>query len=59
MLERMFTIKAAAVFLQLKEYTIRKDITDKQIIAYKIGTEWRIKEIDLLDFVNNSHCNND
>ena len=47
----MYTVYEVAETLKLDAETIRRYINSKKIRAYKIGKEWRIKESDLLEFI--------
>ena len=48
----LMTVHDAAVFLQIRESTVRALIKDKRMRAVKIGKEWRITQVDLLAFLN-------
>jgi excisionase family DNA binding protein len=50
--EPMLTVHDAAAKLQIAEETVRGLIRDKQLRAIKIGKEWRIATVDLLEFLN-------
>lgn len=47
----MYTVYEVAETLKLDAETIRRYINREKIRAYKIGKEWRIKESDLLEFI--------
>lgn len=47
----MYTVYEVAETLKLDAETIRRYINSEKIRAYKIGKEWRIKESDLLEFI--------
>lgn len=47
----MYTVYEVAETLKLDTETIRRYINSEKIRAYKIGKEWRIKESDLLEFI--------
>ena len=47
----MYTVYEVAETLKLDAETIRRYINSKKIRAYKIGKEWRVKESDLLEFI--------
>jgi excisionase family DNA binding protein len=49
--EKLLTIAEVAEILKLKESTIRKKMRDNEIPGYKVGQIWRIKETDLLFFI--------
>src|SRR6478672_11604396 len=46
-LERLLTIAETADLLQVSEKTIRRRITDRSLIACKVGARWRISPRDL------------
>ena len=54
--EKLFTVRESAQRLKIKEATLRQMIRDKDIIAYKVGKRWLLKEIDLHLFIENK-CN--
>lgn len=54
--EKLFTVRESAQRLKIKEATLRQMIRDKDIIAYKVGKRWLLKEIDLHLFIENN-CN--
>lgn len=47
----MMTVHDAAEFLKVKENTVRALINEKRLRAVKIGKEWRIAEVDLMNFL--------
>lgn len=47
----MYTVHEIAETLKLDAETIRRYINSEKIRAYKIGKEWRVKESDLLEFI--------
>ena len=47
----MYTVYEVAKTLKLDAETIRRYINREKIRAYKIGKEWRVKESDLLEFI--------
>ena len=47
----MYTVYEVAETLKLDAETIRRYINSEKIRAYKIGKEWRIKDSDLLEFI--------
>ena len=50
-LGRLFTIPQTADYLQVCEKTIRRWIEGGELIAHRIGRQWRISEADLKTFV--------
>jgi excisionase family DNA binding protein len=51
-LPTLFTLEQTAEFLQASTKTIRRWIETKELIAHKIGHQWRISEPDLQNFIN-------
>ncbi|MDD1728636.1 MAG: helix-turn-helix domain-containing protein [Methanospirillum sp.] len=47
----LYTTEEVAEILKLKPATVRGLIRDKRLIAIKIGTEYRITEEDLTEFL--------
>lgn len=47
----ILTVTDVAERLQLDPETIRRYINRGDIVAYKIGKEWRIEEDDLMEFI--------
>lgn len=47
----MMTVHDAAELLTVKESTVRSLINEKRLRAVKIGKEWRIAEVDLMNFL--------
>lgn len=47
----MYTVYEVAETLKLDAETIRRYINSEKIRAYKIGKEWRVKDSDLLEFI--------
>lgn len=50
--EKLLTVRETAIYLKLKEATIRKWINDGKLNAVKIGKEFRIKLSELNDLIN-------
>lgn len=48
---KIYTVKEVADMLKMDAETIRRYISAKKIVAYKLGQEWRIKEEDLTEFI--------
>ena len=46
-IERFYTVREAAEKLRMKEATLRQLMNQKEIIAYKVGKRWLLKEVDL------------
>ena len=54
MIEKMYTIKEVMKILGVCEKTVHRYIKPGyklQLKAYKVGNEWRIKESDLMEFI--------
>lgn len=47
----LFTVKEVADVLKLEPEIIRRYIQSKKLNAYKVGKEWRVKEKDLVEFI--------
>lgn len=45
--ERIYTVQEVADRLRIKPQTVRKMITDGELLAFKVRDEWRIKSGDL------------
>jgi excisionase family DNA binding protein len=45
--ERIYTVQEVAEKLRVKPQTVRRMITDGELLAFKIRDEWRIKQSDL------------
>lgn len=48
---RAMTTEQIAQRLQVSERTVRRMIKDKELLAYKIGKEWRLDEPDLKAYI--------
>ena len=48
---RAMTTEQIAQRLQVSERTVRRMIKDKELLAYKIGKEWRVDEPDLKAYI--------
>ncbi len=49
--ERLLTIREVAAYLQVGEKTIRRWIEADELIAFKLGRQWRVAEKDLQNFL--------
>lgn len=49
---KLYTIKEVSEILQIDPETVRNYIRDNKLIAYKVGREWRIKQEELITFVD-------
>lgn len=47
----IMTIQQAADYLQVCDKTVRRLISRKELSASKIGKSWRIKRIDIDDYL--------
>lgn len=52
--EEYYTIKEVAEILKVAYLTVYRWVKDGKIAAYKLGKEYRIKKIDLYNFVKSS-----
>lgn len=50
-IEPLLTIPSVAEFCQVSEKTVRRWIEASELRAAKLGGQWRIRPIDLQDFV--------
>ena len=50
--ERIYDVAEAARILDVDDSTIRRHINNHDIVAFKLGKKWRIKQRDLDDFVD-------
>jgi len=49
--EDFYTVEELAKKLRVKVYTIREYIRKGQLVAYKVGRDYRIKKEDYEDFL--------
>lgn len=56
---KVYTPKTAGDALSVSNQTILSFITSGELRAYKIGRQWRIKESDLIDFIDRQPSNAD
>jgi excisionase family DNA binding protein len=47
----LYTVNQAAAFLQFKPWTVRQWVRAGKLGAIKLGGEWRIREQDLMAFI--------
>lgn len=52
MSDNILTISQTAEYLKVCDKTIRRLISKKELRAFKVGTSWRIRMEDILEFVN-------
>jgi excisionase family DNA binding protein len=50
--QQFYTISDVANLLQTKEATVRKYLRENKLKGYKVGKFWRIKEVDLENFMD-------
>jgi excisionase family DNA binding protein len=50
--QQFYTINDVANLLQTKEATVRKYLRENKLKGYKVGKFWRIKEVDLENFMS-------
>jgi excisionase family DNA binding protein len=50
--QQFYTISDVANLLQTKEATVRKYLRENKLKGYKVGKFWRIKELDLENFMS-------
>ena len=51
-MERLLTVKQTAEYLQVNEQYVRDVIASGQLEAAKLGKAWRIKESDIMQFLD-------
>ena len=51
MYNEILTIQQAAEYLQVCDKTVRRLISRKELPASKIGKSWRVKKIDIDDYL--------
>ncbi len=54
---KAYSPQTAGEVLEVSSQSILKFINEGQLKAYKIGRQWRILEVDLLEFVQNQPSN--
>ena len=54
MAEELLTVTQTAKYLKVSEKTVRRLIKDRQLIASKVGSSWRIKESDITKYLRNN-----
>jgi len=54
-MEKLYTAHQVAEYLQYKYKTVIQLIYRKQLKAYKVGWQWRVKESDLKAFVDGDY----
>ncbi|MGE7114926.1 helix-turn-helix domain-containing protein [Lysinibacillus sp. NPDC047702] len=52
--KKYLLVKDIAAELEVSEKTVRKLINEKQIVAYKLGREWRVTQDDFNDYLAKS-----
>ena len=51
-MSEILTVKQAAEYLKISDRTVHKLITDKKLLASKVGSRsWRIKQVDIEAFL--------
>ena len=55
--EKLYTTTEIADMLSVSDRTVRNWIDEGKISAYKLGVSYRIKESDLMNFLNDSLVN--
>ena len=53
-MEKLLTVKQTAEYLQVNEQYVRDVIAIGQLEAVKLGRVWRIKESDIMTFLDNN-----
>ena len=50
-LEPLLTVKQAAALLQVSEKTIRRRMAEGELVAHRIGAQWRLAPRDVADYL--------
>lgn len=50
----LLTVSQAATYLKVCDKTVRRLISKNALAASKVGKSWRIKEIDIYDYLKNN-----
>ncbi len=50
-LEPLLTVKQAAALLQVSEKTIRRRMAEGELVAHRIGAQWRLAPRDIADYL--------
>lgn len=51
MIIKLYTVEELKEILKLSSFTIRKKIREGEIVAYKVGKKYLIKEVDLKNYI--------
>lgn len=51
-MEELLTVEEVAKYLRLSESDVRRKLKAKKIKGFKIESQWRIKKIDLDEYLN-------
>lgn len=51
-MENLYTVEETAEKLKIHPETVRGWIRERRLSAVKVGREWRVRESDLVAFVN-------
>lgn len=54
-LETLWTVEQVAAAFQVTTETVRDWIKDGDLPAYKLGVQWRIKNADLVEFMERKY----
>jgi len=55
MADELLTITQTATYLKVSEKTVRRLIQGRQLIASKVGSNWRIKESDISNYLKKNN----
>lgn len=50
-LPEILTVQQLAEFLQVTDLTIRRALTSKKLIGFKVGNSWRIEKEEVLKWL--------
>jgi excisionase family DNA binding protein len=52
MVEKALTVKEVAKILNVQKRTVQRLMKSRKLPGFKVGKEWRIKDIDLNGWIN-------
>ena len=51
-MDELYTVEQAAEYLKVSTKTVRRLIKANKLLASKVGGSWRIKKIDIENYLN-------
>lgn len=55
MSDQILTVKQVAEYLKVNERTVYRMATAKTIPAFKVGTSWRFKQLEIEQWIKEQH----